>query len=289
MKLAKRFMVGGDTNHGQRGRTEIVAFRNGYHGSTQGALSIMGDETLKSPFLPLLPDIKLIGFDDEKDLEEISERTCCVIVEPIQGEAGVVVPANGYLEKLAARCREKGALLVFDEIQTGFGRTGKLFAFEHYGVVPDILCLAKALGGGMPLGAFVSSKEIMSRLSHNPPLGHITTFGGHPVCCAAGLAAMQVLVESNLVDEVEKKAALFHELLVHRSIKAIRSKGLLIAVEFENFEFNKQVIDGCIERGVITDWFLFNDKSLRIAPPLIISEEEIRVACNVILNSINLY
>lgn len=276
MKLAKRFT----------GRTEIVSFKNGYHGSTQGSLSIMGNEEFKNAFRPLLPDTKQIEFNNTADLSLITNQTACVVVETIQGEAGAIIPTNDFLEKLSAHCKAVGALLVADEIQCGFGRTGKLFAFEHYNFVPDIICLAKGMGGGMPIGAFISSKEIMNSLTHNPILGHITTFGGHPVSCAAADATLSVLLEEKLIDGVEAKEQLFRTLLKHPKIKSINGKGLLLSVEFESYEQNKSIIDKCIDKGVITDWFLFNSHSMRIAPPLTIEEEEIKFACNVILESI---
>lgn len=277
MKLAKRFTR----------RTEIVSFKNAYHGSTQGSLSIMGSEEFKNAFRPLLPDTKQIEFNNTADLSHITERTACVVVETIQGEAGAVVPQNDFLKKLSAHCKSVGALLVADEIQCGFGRTGKLFAFEHYGFVPDIICLAKGMGGGMPIGAFISSKKIMNSLTNNPILGHITTFGGHPVSCAAADATLSVLLEEKLMDGVEAKEQLFRSLLKHPKIKSIHGRGLLLSVEFESYEQNKLIIDKCIEKGVITDWFLFNSHSMRIAPPLIITEEEIKFACKVIIESIN--
>lgn len=273
MKLAKRVT----------GRTQFVSFKNGYHGSTQGALSVMGDERFKRKFRPLLPDTLQLEFNSENDLEKISCRTAAIIIEPVQAESGVTVATQGFIAQLRKKCDAVGALLIFDEAQTGMGRTGKMFAFEHYGVVPDILLLAKALGGGMPLGAFVSSKEIMSSLSENPVLGHITTFGGHPVCCAAGLAALEVLLKENLIVQVEAKGKLFTELLSSQRVKRI---GLMMALEFDNFEQNKKIIDRCIERGVLSDWFLFAPHCMRIAPPLIMSGEEIKLACSIILETI---
>lgn len=275
MKLAKR----------ATGRTEIICFDKAYHGSTQGALSLIGSESLQQPFLPLLPEIRQLKFNDEPGLSGVSQRTACVIIEPVQGEAGVRVAEKNFLKALRRRCDDTGTLLVFDEAQTAFGRTGKLFAFGHSDVVPDILLLAKGLGGGMPLGAFIASKELMSNLSENPALGHITTFGGHPLCCAAGLAAMEALLSSGLMKKVKAKEALFRKLLAHPSIKEVRSCGLLLAVEFDSFETCKRVIDRCIESDVITDWFLFADNCLRIAPPLIISEDEIQFACRIIIQS----
>lgn len=277
MKLAKRYT----------GRREIISFKNAYHGSTQGCLSIIGSDEFKKPFEPLLPDITQLEFNNVSDLAAISTKTACVIVEPIMGEAGVIAPTNNFLLKLRNRCTETGTLLIFDEIQTGFGRTGKLFAFEHFGVVPDILTLAKAMGSGFPIGAFIASNEIMSSLKTNPILGHITTFGGHPVSCAAAYANLQTLLtEKELLSTVSTKEQLFRKLLIHTKIKEVRSFGLLLAVEFDSFETNKAIIDRCIENGVLTDWFLFNDKSLRIAPPLIITEDEIKMACKVILEAV---
>jgi acetylornithine/N-succinyldiaminopimelate aminotransferase len=277
MKLAKRYT----------GRTEIISFKNAYHGSTHGSLSIMGSEEFKNAFRPLLPDTKQIEYNNELHLSQITNRTAAVVVETIQGEAGAVVPENDFLKKLRSRCSEVGALLVSDEIQTGFGRTGKLLAFEHYDFVPDIVCIAKGMGGGMPIGAFVSSIEIMNTLTQQPILGHITTFGGHPICCAAALATLTVLLEESWMQEVEQKEKLFRKQLIHPLIRSIHGKGLLLAVEFDSYELNKKIIDKCIEKGVITDWFLFNSHSMRIAPPLTITEDEIRTACTVIINSIN--
>jgi acetylornithine/succinyldiaminopimelate/putrescine aminotransferase len=274
LKLAKRFT----------GRTEIIAFKNSYHGSTHGALSVMGNETFKQVFRPLLSDIRFLEFNCEQDLLHISAKTACVIIEPIQGEAGIITPKNNFLKKLRARCNETGALLIFDEIQTGIGRTGKMFAFEKYKVVPDVLCLAKAFGGGMPLGAFVSSKEKMSALSYDPVLGHITTFGGHPLSCAAGMAAFRVVEEK--IKEVKTKEKLFRKILKHPRIKEVRGEGLLLAVQFSSEAENKRIISKCIENGVITDWFLFRPDAMRIAPPLVISEKEITEACQLILKSI---
>lgn len=274
MKLAKRFT----------GRTEIVAFEKDYHGSTQGALSLIGDEYFRNAYRPLLPGVTHLRYGDMEGLSAITSRTACVVAETVQGEAGIVQPSGEWMTRLAKRCRETGALLVLDEVQAGMGRTGTLWAFDSFEVVPDVLVLGKALGGGMPLGAFIASREIMQTLTTNPVLGHITTFGGHPVSCAAGLAAFRVLLEANLTKGVARKEALFRELLVHPRIAAIRSAGLLMALEFESFAFNKQVIDRCIARGVLTDWFLFAPACLRIAPPLTITEEEIRQACRVIVD-----
>ncbi len=277
MKLAKRFT----------GRPHLVSFVDAYHGSTQGALSIGGNEDLKNAFRPLIPGVKHIRFNDIDDLSVIDEHTACVFAETIQGEAGVIVPEKDFLIALRNRCNETGALLVLDEIQTGFGRTGSLFAFSHYSIVPDILCIAKGMGGGLPIGAFISSKEIISSLMSNPVLGHITTFGGNPVCCAASLAVLDVLIEENLMEHVAAKEQQFRQLLQHKAIKQISGKGLLLALEFETEDFNKKVIQECIIQGVIVDWFLFSGNKMRIAPPLIISEGEISHACKIILNAID--
>ncbi|OQP58621.1 aspartate aminotransferase family protein [Niastella populi] len=273
MKLAKRF-----TN-----RTRIVAFNKSYHGSTQGALSIMGDEYWRNAFRPLLPDVLHLEYDSMESLQEIDAHTACVFAETVQAERGVVAPSAQWMKALRDKCTETGTLLILDEIQTGFGRTGTLWGFEQFNIVPDIVLLGKALGGGMPLGAFAADQKIMQVLTENPVLGHITTFGGHPVCCAAGLAAFKVLLKEGIVDKVPGKTALFKELLQHPLIKAIRANGLLMAIEFENFEINKQVIDGCLRRGLLTDWFLFAPGCLRIAPPLTIAEKEIKKAARIIL------
>jgi acetylornithine/succinyldiaminopimelate/putrescine aminotransferase len=279
LKLAKRYT----------GRSKIVSCYDSYHGSTNGALSVMGNEEYKQAYRPLLPGVNFIRFNHVEDLELITEETACVIIETLQGEAGIRVPDKAYMQALRRRCTETGTLLILDEIQAAFGRTGKLFAFEHFDIVPDILLLAKALGGGMPVGAFISSNQIMGSLKENPILGHITTFGGHPVCCAAGLAAMEVLLNENLIEQVEAKEKLFRELLVHPAIKEVRGKGLMLAIEVENFDLNKKIIDRCIENGVVVDWFLHCSNSMRIAPPLIITHGEIRKACRVILEAINHY
>jgi len=273
MKLAKR----------SSGRTQIISFKNSYHGSTQGALSVMGSEYWQQAFRPLLPGILQMNYNDLSDLENITEGTACVIAETIQAEAGVLVPQNDWLKALRKKCDETGTLLVLDEIQCGFGRNGTLWAFEQFDVVPDILLLGKALGGGMPLGAFVADKKIMDTLTHDPVLGHINTFGGHPVCCAAGLAAFEVLLEEKLVDTVSEKEKQFLSLLQHPKIRQVRSRGLMMAVEFESFEVNKKIIDQLILQGVFTDWFLFAANCFRIVPPLTISEEEIVSACKKII------
>lgn len=278
MKLAKRYT----------GRKGFIACKNAYHGSTQGAESLMESDFYSAGYGPFLPNVNFISHNNLADLQLITTEIAAVFIEPIQGEAGIRVADQEYMEALKARCKETGTLLIFDEIQSGFGRTGKMFAFEHYNIVPDVLLLAKGIGGGMPIGAFISSVEIMSVLSHSPILGHMTTFGGHPVCCAAGLATLNVLLEGNVVKEVEQKGQLFKVLLKHPAIKEIRGKGLMLAVEFDDFDTNKAIIDACIEDGVVSDWFLHCSNSMRIAPPLIISHQEIEEACQIILKHINL-
>ena len=277
MKLAKRVT----------GRPNILAFQNSYHGSTQGALSVMGDEYWRNAYRPLLPGIDHAVYNSLEALEMITEQTACVIAETIQAEAGVNCPDKEWLQALRRRCTETGALLVLDEIQCGFGRNGTLWAFEQFDVVPDVLLLGKALGGGMPLGAFIASRGLMWKLTENPVLGHITTFGGHPVCCAAGKAAFEVLLDEELLKQVPVKEDLFRQLLRHPKIRNVNARGLMIAVEFDNFEFNKKVIDTCITNGVLTDWFLFASHCLRIAPPLTITPEEIKRACEIILVSVD--
>ncbi|WP_202923746.1 aspartate aminotransferase family protein [Pontibacter fetidus] len=276
LKLAKRYT----------GRTELISCRNAYHGSTQGALSVNGSESFKNAFRPLLPDVRHITYNHLPDLQHITTRTAAVIVETVQGEAGVRVPENDYLKHLRARCTEVGALLILDEIQCGFGRTGTFWAFEQFGIEPDILLCAKGMGGGMPIGAFIAPQEIMAAFKTDPILGHCTTFGGHPVSCAASLATLQTIQQENLLDGVATKAELFKKLLVHPRIKEIRNCGLMMAAEFESFDVLKAVIDQAILNGVLTDWFLFCDNSMRIAPPLTITETQIEEACEVILRSI---
>lgn len=276
MKLAKRYT----------GRSEIISCNNSYHGSTQGALSLMGNEAFKQAYRPLLPDITFINYASLPDLDQITDRTAAVFIETVQGEAGIRIADKAYFEALRSKCTATGTLLVLDEIQCGFGRTGKLFGFEHYGISPDILLLAKGIGGGMPIGAFISSTAIMMALATNPILGHLTTFGGHPVSCAAGLATLQTILNENIIAGVEEKGELFKKLLVHPAIKEVRGKGLMIAIEFENFEINKKIIDACIADGVISDWFLHCSNSMRVAPPLIITTEEIHDACGIILRNV---
>jgi acetylornithine/succinyldiaminopimelate/putrescine aminotransferase len=273
LKLAKRFT----------GRSKIVSFKNSYHGSTHGALSIQGSETYKNAFRPLLPDTFQIGFNNEKDLDSIDNKTACVIIEPVQGEAGIIYPENNFLLKLRERCSKNGALLIFDEIQTGFGRLGHMFAVDRFGVVPDILLLAKALGGGMPLGAFISSAEIMNTLVSNPSLGHITTFGGHPVCCAAGMASLNVIIEEKLAETAVYKSSLFKKTLKHSLIKDIRGEGLMLAVVLKDASYVPYIIAHAPEHGLVLDYFLLCDNAFRIAPPLIISEAQIREACELLM------
>lgn len=276
MKLAKR----------ATGRAEIIACRRAYHGSTQGAASLMYPPDFTLAYQPLLPGVRHIDFNQVADLECITTKTAAVIVETVQGEAGIYKPDPQWLSALRQRCTDTGALLILDEIQAGYGRTGTMFAFETYGVVPDVLLLAKGFGGGMPIGAFIARGELMQVLSHDPPLGHITTFGGHPVSAAAALATLQVLLESDLIDQVPEKEALFRQLLTHPAIREVRSAGLWLAVDLGSAEPVQRAIRHCLDRGVITDWFLFNDHSLRIAPPLTISEAEIRMACEVLLEAL---
>ncbi len=269
------------------GRTQIISFKNSYHGSTQGALSIMGSEYWQQAFRPLLPDTLQLRYNNFEDLLQITERTACVVAETIQAEAGVKAPLNGWLTALRSRCTATGTLLVLDEIQCGFGRNGTLWAFEQFDIVPDILLLGKALGGGMPLGAFVADKKIMDSFTHNPVLGHINTFGGHPVSCASGLAAFNVLLNDKIIEGIVAKEKLFLSLLHHPTIKSINSAGLMMAVFFDSFETNKKIIDALIAQGVFTDWFLFASNALRIVPPLNNSDVEIAIACKKIISVLN--
>ncbi|HSK13240.1 MAG TPA: aspartate aminotransferase family protein [Phnomibacter sp.] len=306
MKLAKRVT----------GRSKVLCFKKAYHGSTQGALSLMGSEYWRNAFRPLLPDVWHLDFNEDEAIEQIDEQTACVVMEVVQAEAGVHAALNGWLKAIRKKCDETGALLVFDEIQTGFGRTGTLWAFEQYGVVPDILLLGKALGAGLPLGAFISSHEKMQALTYSPVLGHISTFAGHPVCCAAGLAGFELLLKltddgggladdrdikddsSEMTDDrvvkenmrylpsVFQNEQQFRTLLHHPGIKAVRSRGLLMAVELEDAETCMKVCHACVNAGVVTDWFLFAPHCLRIAPPFIITQQEIEHSCSVILQSL---
>jgi acetylornithine/succinyldiaminopimelate/putrescine aminotransferase len=282
MKLAKR-----STN-----RAQIIAFKNSYHGSTQGALSVIGDEYWRNAFRPLLPGVIHLEYNSFESLDAITGLTACVIAETVQAEAGIITPSAAWMQALREKCTETETLLILDEIQTGFGRTGKLWGFEHFDIVPDILLLGKALGGGMPLGAFIADRKLMRSLTENPVLGHITTFGGHPVCCAAGMAAMQALLDEGMISGLKQKEELFRSLLIHpagrgSAIKAVRSFGLWLAIEFDSFQTNKKIIDSCIAKGILTDWFLFAANSLRISPPLIITEAQVRKACEVIVENCN--
>ena len=272
LKLAKRYTS----------RQEIIACHKSYHGSTHGALSVSGNPVKQSAFKPLLPDVHFIEFNDLAELNKITTKTACVIIETVQGDAGVRIPDLCYLQKLREKCTETGTLLILDEIQTGFGRTGSFFAFAQYVITPDILVIAKALGGGMPIGAFVSSKKIMDCLTHNPMLGHITTFGGHPVNCAAAIANIKVIQEENLIVDVHEKGALMNQLLSHSLVKEIRQIGLMLAIDLENEEITQQVVEGCMEKGIIAFWFLSCPASFRLAPPLTITLEEIETVCGVI-------
>lgn len=277
LKLAKRVT----------GRSEIISFKNSYHGSTHGALSVMGNEEYKNSFRPLLPDVKQLEFNNFSQLEQISSKTACVIIEPIQGEAGVHIANAEYLKALRKKCDDHCVLLIFDEIQSGFGRTGTLFAFENYGVVPDVMLIAKGMGGGLPIGAFVASEKLMSCLTNNPVLGHITTFGGNAVCVAAAQATLEVLVDEKLYLRALEIEKVMKEVLVHPKIKEVRCVGALCAIEFEDTELNMKIISKCIEKGVITDWFLHCSTAMRLAPPLIISNKELRFALQQIIASIN--
>lgn len=268
------------------GRPGIISCNKSYHGATMGALSVMGDEYWRNAFRPLLPAVKHFDYNSRQLIDAIDEETACVIIETIQGEAGVIEPQAEWLSALRQRCSQMGALLIMDEIQCGFGRTGKLWGFEHYSIIPDIVLLGKALGGGMPLGAFVASRELMRTLTHDPVLGHITTFGGHPLCCAAGMAAMQVLLDEGLIGEIAEKEHLFHSLLIHPKIKKVRSKGLLIAIELYSPEHVLTSLRTCLSKGLFSDWFLFAPNCIRIAPPLTITMQEIETACSLILESL---
>jgi acetylornithine/succinyldiaminopimelate/putrescine aminotransferase len=277
MKLAKRVT----------GRSKIIAFEHAYHGSTQGALSVMGDEYWRNAFRPLLPDIHHYPYNHPSVIDAIDSQTACVILETVQAESGIIAPAKEWLAAIRKKCNEHCVLLVFDEIQAGFGRTGSLWAFEQYGIIPDILLLGKALGGGMPLGAFIAHQTLMSTLTHNPVLGHITTFGGHPVSCAAGKAALEVLLDGNYITAVKQKEKILLENLVHANILSRYHAGLWMSLQFASAATAQQVIHQCIHNGLITDWFLFAPDRLRIAPPLTITEDELKQVCTMIINSIN--
>ena len=276
LKLAKRYT----------GREEIISMKNSYHGNTHGALSVSGNEFHKREFRPLLPMISFIEFNNEEEFSKITEKTACVIAETIQGAAGFLTPSQNYFKNLKKRCEEVGALLILDEIQPGFGRTGKLFSFEHYDMVPDILVMGKGMGGGVPVGAFMSSAEIMKSLQHSPKLGHITTFGGNPLIAAASFATLKEVLESSLMNEVEEKEKLFRELLVHPKIKKVNGRGLMLAVELESPEYTLDVAKRCMEKGLIVFWQLYRNEFMRISPPLTISKEEIKKGCEIILESL---
>lgn len=277
LKLAKRYT----------GREEIISMKNSYHGNTHGALSVSGNEIHKREFRPLLPLVNFIEFNDETEFEKITENTACVLAETIQGAAGFLVPDANYFRNLKKKCEEVGALLILDEIQPGFGRTGKLFSFEHFGMVPDILVMGKGMGGGVPVGAFMSSRKIMETLSHSPKLGHITTFGGNPLIAASSLATLQEVLESGLMAETERKEQLFRELLVHPKIKNINGKGLMLAVNLSEPAFTLEVAKRCMEKGLIVFWQLYRNEYLRISPPLTLSDDEIREGCAIILEALN--
>ncbi|MEC8616574.1 MAG: aspartate aminotransferase family protein [Bacteroidota bacterium] len=272
LKLAKR----------ATGKTRLISFKGAYHGSTHGSLSVSGNEQKKYAFRPLLPDVIQLPFDDCDALESIDHQVAGVIIEPIQGDAGVRIPSKEFMAKLRKICDQYCILLIADEIQTGFGRTGKLFSYEHFDIVPDIITIGKAFGGGMPIGGLVTSQKIMSLFTTNPPLGHITTFGGHPMCCAGALASLEVLENENVISKVEQKGVLFESLLKHKMIKEIRRKGLFFAIELENTAIVQKVVEGCKEKGLLSFWFLSCPESFRIAPPLIISEEDIKTSCTII-------
>jgi acetylornithine/succinyldiaminopimelate/putrescine aminotransferase len=277
MKLAKRVT----------GRTEIISCRKSYHGSTHGSLSVSGNEIKKSAFRPLLPDVNFIDFNTLSDLDKITHRTACVIMETIQGDAGVRVPSKAYMKTVRKRCDDTGTLLILDEIQCGMGRTGTLFAFEQFNIVPDILTIAKAFGGGLPIGAFIADKKIMQTLTHDPMLGHITTFGGNPVCCASALATLQVIEDENLLASVEHKGKLFEKLLQHKHIREIRRIGLMFAIDFDSAERVNRIVANAKQSGVICYWFLSHPSSFRIAPPLTISDAQIEESCLTILKAID--
>lgn len=277
MKLAKR----------ATGRSKVIAFNKSYHGSTQGALSLMGDEYFRNAFRPLLPDIHHFNYNTKASIDAIDANTACIILETVQAESGVTKPSADWLQSIQKKCNETGTLLILDEIQAGFGRIGSLWAFEQYNIVPDILLLGKALGGGMPLGAFIADKKLMHTLTYDPVLGHITTFGGHPVSCAAGKAALEVLLENDFISSVKQKEKILKEYLQHEKIICLNTAGLWASLEFDSFEINKKIIHKCISKGLITDWFLFAPNKMRIAPPLIITEEELINACKKIIEAID--
>ncbi len=269
------------------GRSQLISCFNAYHGNTMGSMSVMGFEERKQIFRPLIPDVDFITFNNEADLEKITTKTAGVILETIQGGAGFIEPENDFLKKVRQRCTEVGAVMILDEIQPGFGRTGKLFGFQNYDIVPDVVVMGKGMASGMPVGAFTASAEMMDLLSHDPKLGHITTFGGHPVIAAASLATLQEVTENNLMQEALEKEQLFRELLVHPLIIEVRGKGLMLAAMTESPDITNQVILECHKRGVILFWLLFESKAIRITPPLTVSKEEIRKGCGIIIDVLN--
>lgn len=277
MKLAKRVT----------GRTKMIAFENAYHGSTQGALSLMGDEYWRRSYRPLLPDIYHYPYGAAEVISAIDHTTACVVLETVQAESGVTVPDPAWLQQVRKRCIETGALLILDEIQAGFGRTGTLWAFEQMGIVPDVLLLGKALGGGMPLGAFIASRQLMHQLSYQPVLGHITTFGGHPVSCAAGLAALEVLLQSGVIGQVKEKEQFMRGYIQHPAITAVRTAGCWMSLQFASAELNQRIVHQCVKNGLLTDWFIFAPDRLRIAPPLTIENDLLKEACDLLLQSID--
>ena len=277
LKLAKRVT----------GRTEIICFKDAYHGSSHGSLSVMGNEEFKQAFRPLLPDVRILEYNSMEDVSKyITSQTAAVILEPVQSETGYTIATNEFLQSIRKKCNEQGALLILDEIQNGFGRSGTFFAFEQTGIVPDILLLAKGMGGGLPIGCFISSQKLLNEFTHSPVLGNINTFGGNAVCCAASLACLQTIQSEKLLDGIEQKSNLIRSLLIHPAIKNIKGKGLMLSLDFEDTEFNFKIIETCVKNGLIVDWFLFNSHSMRIAPPLVIKDEEIKKACEIILRSI---
>jgi acetylornithine/succinyldiaminopimelate/putrescine aminotransferase len=278
LKLAKRVTA----------KTEIICFKDSYHGSSHGSLSVMGNEEFKQAFRPLLPGVRIIDYNNVEDVQTyITANTAAVILEPVQSETGYTVATNDFLKAIRRKCDEYGALMILDEIQNGFGRSGTFFAFEKTGVIPDILLLAKGMGGGLPIGCFISSRKLLNEFTYNPVLGNINTFGGNAVCCAASLACLQTIKDDKLMDEIEQKSNLIRSLLIHPAIKNIKGKGFMLSIDFEDTDLNFKIIEACVKNGLIVDWFLFNTHSMRIAPPLIISDDEIRKACTIILKSIN--
>lgn len=277
LKLAKRVT----------GRTEIICFQNSYHGSSHGALSVMGNEEFKQAFRPLLPDIKIVPYNNSAEAaKHITHKTAAVILEPIQSETGYTVADKSFLKTIEDSCRKTGALFILDEIQNGFGRSGTFFAFEQFGVVPDILLLAKGMGGGLPIGCFISSNKLMNHFTHNPVLGNINTFGGNAVCCASSLACLQTILDDKLMDDIERKSLLIRSLLIHPAIKSIKGLGFMLSLDFGDTNLNFTIIEHCVKNGLIVDWFLFNSHSMRLAPPLVISDDEIKSACSIIINAI---